>query len=73
MHLDSHSLIENRFKRNLKARREYLNISQAQAGQRCGFTGANISHFETGNRLPSIKNLERLVRGLGTTYNELLA
>ena len=37
-----------------------------------GFTPAAISHYETGQRTPSIENLMKLCDALGKTPNEIL-
>ena len=65
--------IEERFRNNLVCLRRELDLTQKEAGDVCGFTAANISHFETGNRAPSLKNLEKLRIGLSSTYEELLS
>jgi len=57
---------------NLKRLRVERGLNQGQLGDLCGFTGANISHFEVGNREPTLPNLKKLRKGLGCSYDQLL-
>jgi len=57
----------------IRKAREAKGITQAQLATRTGFKPAAISHFECGQRTPSIPNLIRLCRALKTSPNALLA
>lgn len=52
--------------------REARFMTQAQLAEKTGMQSAAISHFETGERTPSIPNIIRLCRGLGVSPNQLL-
>jgi transcriptional regulator with XRE-family HTH domain len=51
--------------------RAALEISQEQLADRCGFDRTYISMLERGKRNPSLLNLLRLAKGLGTTVSKL--
>lgn len=61
-----------KFRQNLKAMRLDLGLTQKDLGYICGFSEANMSHFETGRRNPTLKNVEKLKIGLNCSYDELL-
>lgn len=56
----------------LKAAREYRSLTQQELADKTGMQPAAISHFETGQRTPSIPNIIRLCRALGVSPNQLL-
>lgn len=60
------------FKRNLREHRTTLGLTQARLGEMCGLTNMWISHFENGNRLPSLKNFTRLCNALNIPPQNLL-
>ncbi len=47
-------------------------MSQADLATKSGLHPAAISHFETGNRMPSIPNLKRLADALNIKTDHLL-
>jgi transcriptional regulator with XRE-family HTH domain len=57
---------------NLKVLRELRNLTQAELGHRAGMGGASVSHFETGQRTPSLDSLVKLADALDVTLDTLL-
>jgi transcriptional regulator with XRE-family HTH domain len=57
---------------NLKSLRELRGLTQAELGDRAGMGGASISHFETGQRMPSLESLVRLADALDVSLDTLL-
>jgi transcriptional regulator with XRE-family HTH domain len=57
---------------NLKSFRELRGLTQAELGSRAGIAGASISHFETGQRLPSLDSLIKLADALEVSTDALL-
>lgn len=56
----------------LRGLRETRKLTQFQLGQRAEIAAAAISHFETGARMPSPENLQRLADALGVSVDYLL-
>jgi transcriptional regulator with XRE-family HTH domain len=56
----------------LKAVREQRGLTQTDLGHRAGIAAASISHFETGQRLPSLESLVRIADALDVSIDELL-
>jgi DNA-binding XRE family transcriptional regulator len=52
--------IEQYSGKNLKERREFALLSQAELSARVGVTRETISYWETGKRVPSLTNARRL-------------
>jgi len=57
---------------NLRKFREMRGITQAEMGARAGIAAASISHFETGQRSPSLETLVKLADSLVVTVDALL-
>jgi transcriptional regulator with XRE-family HTH domain len=57
---------------NLKALRDVRKLTQAELGIRAGMGAASISHFETGQRTPSLDSLVKLADALGISVDTLL-
>lgn len=57
---------------NLKSLRELRKLTQAELGSRAGMGAASISHFETGQRTPSLDSLVKLADALGVSVDTLL-
>ena len=55
--------------RNIRERR---GLTQVALGQRAGMAPGSISHFETGQRVPSLESLVKLADALGVSVDELL-
>jgi len=60
------------FSANLKAMRELRKLTQAGLGARAGMAAASVSHFETGQRIPSLESLVRLADALEVSVDTLL-
>ncbi|MBI3864172.1 MAG: helix-turn-helix transcriptional regulator [Planctomycetia bacterium] len=60
------------FRESLKKLREIRNLTQSELGERAGIAAAAVSHFETGQRVPSLDSLVRLADALGVSVDELL-
>lgn len=50
---------------NIKEKRKSLGMTQADLATKTGFDQAQISHWETGYRTPSVEQLEKLAEVLG--------
>ena len=61
-----------RFAGNLRALRELRGLTQAELGSRAGIAAASVSHFETGQRGPSLESLVRLAEALDVSLDALL-
>jgi transcriptional regulator with XRE-family HTH domain len=59
-------------RRNLREIRESRGLTQAELGIRAGVGAASVSHFETGQRAPSLETLVKLADALGITVDTLL-
>jgi transcriptional regulator with XRE-family HTH domain len=60
------------FRHNLKQLRELRGLTQAEVGARAGIAAASVSHFETGQRLPSLDSLVKLADALEVSLDALL-
>jgi transcriptional regulator with XRE-family HTH domain len=57
---------------NLRAFRELRGLTQSQLGERAGLRAASVSHFETGQRVPSLASLVKLADALNVSVDSLL-
>jgi transcriptional regulator with XRE-family HTH domain len=57
---------------HLKEFREMRRLTQAELGERAGIASAAISHFETGQRVPSLESIIKLADSLEVTIDSLL-
>ena len=57
---------------NLVAQRELRGMTQADLGSAAGIAPAAISHFETGQRVPSVESLLKLADALSVSVDFLL-
>jgi transcriptional regulator with XRE-family HTH domain len=57
---------------NLKTLRELRKLTQAELGNRAAMGAASISHFETGQRTPSLDSLVKLADALDVSVDTLL-
>jgi len=57
---------------NLRELREMRGLTQAELGERSGIAPAAISHFETGQRIPSLESAVKLADALEITLDALL-
>jgi len=60
------------FAARLVAARNSKGLKQEQLAEKTGMKTAAISHFETGNRKPSLDNLRKLAEALNVTSDFLL-
>jgi transcriptional regulator with XRE-family HTH domain len=57
---------------NVRALRELRGLTQAELGSRAGIGAASVSHFETGQRTPSLESLVKLADALQVSVDVLL-
>jgi transcriptional regulator with XRE-family HTH domain len=57
---------------NLRCLRELRGLTQTEMGARSGIAAASISHFETGQRVPSIASLVKIADALQVSTDVLL-
>lgn len=60
------------FANKLKHVRFGLLLTQEEVAYKCGLTGSAISHFETGQREPSLKSIVKICNGLKCQPNDLI-
>lgn len=65
-------IILEQLAKNIKLRRNELNISQEKLAEICGFDRTYISLLERSKRNPSILNLKKLCEGLKIDLSSLL-
>jgi transcriptional regulator with XRE-family HTH domain len=63
---------QNHLASTLQALREKRGLTQADLGKRAGMAAASVSHFETGQRAPSLESLVRLADALDVSVDVLL-
>jgi transcriptional regulator with XRE-family HTH domain len=63
-----HQTLQARF----RAFREMRGLTQGELGARAGMAAASISHFETGQRVPSLDSLVKLADALEVSVDALL-
>jgi transcriptional regulator with XRE-family HTH domain len=64
--------IQHEFGSRLQRFREIRNLTQAELGRRAGMAAASVSHFETGQRSPSLESLVKLADALEISTDALL-
>jgi transcriptional regulator with XRE-family HTH domain len=64
--------IHQTFRDRLRAFREMRGLTQGALGARAGMAAASVSHFETGQRVPSLDSLVKLADGLKVSVDALL-
>src|ERR1700722_15806739 len=64
--------VTRRLAGNIRSFREMRALTQAELGQRAGIAGASISHFETGQRIPSLASLVKVADALDVSIDTLL-
>jgi transcriptional regulator with XRE-family HTH domain len=60
------------FGSRLQKLREVRGLTQAELGRRAGIAAASVSHFETGQRAPSLESLVKLADALEVSADALL-
>lgn len=66
------SVVQSRFVRRLVEARENVRWSQADLAKMTGLQPAAVSHFETGQRLPSLPNVVKLANALQVSIDWLV-
>ena len=64
--------VSNTLRINLRKFRELRGMTQAQMGARSGVGAASISHFETGQRTPTLETVIKLADALNVNVDALL-
>ena len=62
----------NKLRINLRRFRKLRGMTQTQMGERAGLGAASISHFETGQRTPTLETLIKLADALNVNVDALL-
>jgi transcriptional regulator with XRE-family HTH domain len=57
---------------HLRESREMRSMTQAELGKKAGVAPASVSHFETGQRVPSLESLVKLADALEVSIDSLL-
>lgn len=70
--LDEVLIIEN-IGRNMLAKRQKLNWTQARASEECDLSERAYGEIERGNTNPTIITLVKICRGLGMMLEEIIA
>ena len=63
---------ENIIGRNIRMRRERLDMEQKELAALVGLTAPTICNIERGKRIPGIGNLGKIAKALGCAPDELL-
>ena len=63
---------ENQLAERLQKLRETRRLTQAELGRKAGMAAASVSHFETGQRTPSLDSLVKLADALDVSVDTLL-
>jgi transcriptional regulator with XRE-family HTH domain len=64
--------VGRRFREQLRFYRDRRRLTQTELGNRSGIAPAAISHFETGQRVPSLESLVKLADALDVPVDALL-
>jgi len=64
--------VSSRLAENVRSLRELRRLTQAELGARAGIAAASISHFETGQRTPSLDSVVKLADALGVSIDVLV-
>ena len=57
---------------NLRELRELRGLTQSELGRLAGIAPGSVSHFETGQRVPSVESLVKLADALSVSVDALL-
>src|SRR5262249_15007857 len=66
------SAIQDILPERLKAFREMRGLTQGELGGKAGMAAASVSHFETGQRVPTLDSLVKLADALAVSLDALL-
>src|SRR6266536_2859794 len=64
--------IHQALRQRLRTFREMRGLTQGDLGAKAGMAAASVSHFETGQRLPSLDSLVKLADALEVSVDALL-
>jgi transcriptional regulator with XRE-family HTH domain len=64
--------IHQNLRERLRAFREMRGLTQGDLGTKAGMAAASVSHFETGQRVPSLDSLVKLADALEVSVDALL-
>ena len=64
--------IHQSLRERLRAFREMRGLTQAELGAKAEMAAASVSHFETGQRVPSLDSLVKLADALAVSVDALL-
>jgi len=64
--------VSRRLAENVRSLRDLRKLTQADLGARAGIAAASISHFETGQRTPSLDSIVKLADALGVSIDVLV-
>lgn len=53
-------------------RRQVLNMTRAELGEKCGLSKYTITEYESGGRVPKIDTMSKIAKALGCTVDDLL-
>jgi transcriptional regulator with XRE-family HTH domain len=67
----THDPVLSALGRNIRRRREAINISQEKLAEKAGLDQTYISGIECGRRNPGIKNVAKLAKALGLSTADL--
>jgi transcriptional regulator with XRE-family HTH domain len=67
----THDPVLSALGRNVRRRRETIDISQDKLAEKAGLDQTYISGIECGHRNPGIKNVAKLAKALGIKTSEL--
>jgi len=64
--------IHDTLRARIRTFREMRGLTQSELGTKAGMGGASVSHFETGQRLPSLESLVKIADALAVSVDALL-
>jgi transcriptional regulator with XRE-family HTH domain len=63
--------IQEKVRERIRSFREMRGLTQGELGLRAGMGSASVSHFETGQRVPSLESLVKLADALEVSLDAL--
>lgn len=66
------SQLANQIPKRIAGQRERRGLTQAELGAKAGIAAGAVSHFETGQRIPSLESLVRLADALECSLDLLV-
>ena len=67
-------MVERKYPRMEKLihRRQVLNMTRAELGEKCGVSKYTITEYESGGRVPKVDTMVKIAEALNCTVNDLL-